>query len=119
MQQVLVGLMHGHQTIREHRSKWLRVHVFVHTFSLGFTLLELVLVLSLLPFLFYPTFSIRLNIFESHEVITFKKQLMKEDISCQVNVLVVNGISSRYACESLEYGYKIVYEGHLVYVYKP
>ena len=110
--------MCGHQVTLERPSDDM-VHTFcMHHFFYGYTLIEMVIVLMLLPFLFMPLFLIGPTSTPLDDVIQFKKTLYQSDVQCMNHQLTIDDSITNYDCETIQKGISITYQSFQIYYVK-
>ena len=99
--------MFGHQVTREHQSNK-KVHTFgMHLFFYGFTLMEMVIVIAMLPLLLFPLSYISVRHTPLDDIIQMKKMLYQSDVNCIDQQLWVNNEWTPYECFDIPNGIQI------------
>lgn len=111
--------MCGHQATQESQFKNV-VHTFrMHHFFYGFTLMEALIVMMLLPLLSFPLSLLNRDVSEVDTVIQFKKDLYRSQVLCTNFKLEINDEKSPYSCQDIGDGIYIAFKTYDLYYVKP
>ena len=107
--------MFGHQVTREHQCNE-KVHTFgMHPFFYGFTMIETVIVIAMLPLLIFPLSSINMHQSPLDDIIQMKRLLYQSDVSCIDDHLWMNDEWTPYECIEIFNGIQIHVDMAVIY----